>query len=102
MHLSGVVVDQVATNHRHVAEAHSRLSPGVRLRHPHRHVSPDREIEVKLNLIIDFGRDIARSNALLFHTTAGSARSTRVTACEYRNHTEASLRRCLRPAWVSV
>ena len=112
MHPALVVVHERVTHERDVAKAAKRFAPRIVRRHAERDVALDAHRDVELELLVDVGGDVGASEAqvaspawnvrFLGHASDGAARSTRVTAWEYRSHTVASLRRCLRPAAVIV
>src|SRR5688572_20714784 len=104
------MIDEDVADGFHGAETLERLAPRVIGGHAATDVVLHAHVDVKRELIVHVGGDIrlreaqvtqpAWSRRPIAHARAGAARSTRVTACEYRIQTAASLRRCFRPSPV--
>jgi hypothetical protein len=87
--LAPIVIYQRVAHQRYIPETPRRIASGIVCGHPERDVALNAHVDVKAQLVVDVGRDVwarkaqvpapARSVA---HASAGSARSTRVTACE--------------------
>ena len=105
------MIDESGTYAPDIAEALDGLSTRALRRHAERNVALGTHLEMERELVVHIGRHVGSDEpeisppprlALHGHAIAGSVRSTRVTACEYRSQTVASSRRCLRPAAVIV